>query len=394
MDHNKTRLSNFEKKIEKLRSKRGYLFAGSPYFLGLFGRDSLITSWQLLNYDSSIAKNALFALAEAQGKRVQASTQEAPGKILHEYYPNDTNRVWFNKYKLPGGWLKMGRPEYLSIDSTPLFLILYSKYYEKTSDRQTLLKLWPNAKKAMNWIINYGFYNKFLRYLPKDDKLKSQSWKDGIGKLLDDAISPLAIVEVQGYTYMAIKEISRIAYMMNERKYAATLDKKANLLKKNFNQKFWMQKQKYFALAVDGNEMQMKQITSNPGQLLFTGIVNEEKAHDIVKRLFMKDMFTPYGIRTHSTKEVEFDEIAYQLGTIWPHDNWIIAEGLRQLGYNEKYDKVKSALLKAADKFDTMPEYFGVTKKNKLIPLKKMSSKPCDPQAWSLGAAINFLTTA
>jgi glycogen debranching enzyme len=379
------------RKIKKLKSNRGYLFAGSPKFLGLFGRDSLISAWQLLDYDPLIARDTLIALAKIQGMHTVEETREEPGKIIHEYYAEDeTSTVWFNKYKAPVGWLKIGRAEYLAVDTTPLFIIILAKYYEKTGDRDTLERLWQNANMAIDWILNAGMMDKFLRYVPKEDKLKSQSWKDGIGKLLDDAISPVAVVEVQGYAYKAMKDMIWLMHEMGHTENIALLEEKAALLKKNFRESFWMEDAQYYALAMAGNGTRINAITSNPGHLLFTGILEKDEMDKVVKRLFMDDMFTPYGIRTHSLIDPNFDLFAYQLGSVWPHDNWIIAQGLKS-DYKNEYDRVKMAIIRAAQELKSVPEYYGVSTENELIPLGYMKSRPCDPQAWSLGALVNML---
>ncbi|MGI0100879.1 MAG: amylo-alpha-1,6-glucosidase [Candidatus Micrarchaeaceae archaeon] len=378
--------------LDVLRSSEGYLFAGSPKFKGLFGRDSIISSWQLLDYDASIARDTLIALAAVQGTKADQSTGEQPGKIIHEYYKSGvTSTEWFNSTKAQSGWLKMDRPEYLSIDSTPLFIILLSKYYQKTKDSKTLSMIWPHAKMAAEWIMDYGIKDKFVRYVPNDGKLRSQSWKDGAGKFLENLSSPVAIVEVQGYTYLAMRCMMDLMKATCDSELLERASAASSALKADFEERFWMEEYEYYAIAIDGNGRQVRSITSNPGHLLFTGIADAERARAIAKRITMGDMMTPYGIRTHSSKDGYFDPFAYQLGSVWPHDNWIIAQGLKAIGNDIGYEAVRNSVISAATKLRAMPEYYGVSKSNDLIPLNEMRTQPCDPQAWSLAALIDFI---
>jgi len=371
--------------------KEKFIMAGSPCFLGLFGRDSLITSWQLLDYDPQIAKSTLKILAKFQGKKIDFKTGEEPGKILHEYYPKSTPDSWWQKYKAHIKWLKRGEPNYMSLDSTPLFLIVLAEYYKKTKDKKFLEELWENIKKAIDWIIDFGDINKdgFLDYGKRKWKegLPVQSWKDASGDLFSGLKSPIAPVEVQGYAYLAFKEMAKLAEIFKKESLSQILERKAKILKKKFNQKFWMPESNFFALALDGKGKQKLTITSDPGHLLFTGICDKKKENKVVKRLFKPDLWTIYGIRTHSTLEQDFNPLSYQRGSIWPHNNWLIAQGLKKLGYKKEYQKIKKAILKAWKELKSIPEYYSVIDK-KIIRIKKA----CYPQSWSIGAVINFLS--
>ena len=385
-------IENIKKKlwrdINLLRDEQGFIRAGFPRFLGLFGRDSLITAWQLLDYDPLVARDTLSILAKFQGKKIDFETEEEPGKILHEYYPKNISNAWWKKYKAKHKWLKKGKRFYMSIDSTPLFLIVLAEYYQKTKDRAFVLRLWPNIIKAVNWILNYGDINKdgFVDYQQKNPYgLSDQSWKDS-GTL--GIKPPVAIVEVQGYVFLAFKQIAKLAKIFKEKKLANELLKESKILKKNLNQKFWMLKERYFALALDGKKQQFKKITSNPGHLLFTGILNKDKERAVVKKLFSTELWSPLGIRTHSTREPDFDFESYHQGSIWPHDNWIIAQGLKKLEYKQEYNKIKNALLKTYQSLDFIPELYGVTPDNQLKEIKRT----CKPQAWSSGALLELIS--
>lgn len=367
--------------INQLKTPYGFLLAGFPRFNKLFGRDSVISSWQLLDYDPQIAKNTLEILSKFQGEKINNISEEEPGKILHEHmigFDRHPRRNW-------------PFPYYGSIDATLLYLILFYFYFEKTGDKDFIEKFWYNIEKAIDWIFNYGDKDDdlFVEYERKNPEgLFNQGWKDS------DFIKPkppIAIVEVQGYEYFALIKISELAEMINKNyNFINKLREKAKKLKKKFNQDFWMEDKKYFALGLDGDKKQIKYITSNTGHLLFTEIVDQDKIQFIVEKLFSKELWTDYGIRTHSIYEENFDPLSYHLGSIWPHDNWIIAQGLKKLGYLEEYKKIKLALLRAFKEIGYLPEYYGVIDNE--IHLNDLKEKlPDYPQAWSSGALLNFV---
>jgi glycogen debranching enzyme len=376
-------IEKLKKEIESLRHQRGFLLAGLPRFNKLFGRDSIISSWQLLDYDISIAKNTLEILSELQGKEIDDLKEEEPGKILHEtdlVHKKHSHRNW-------------PFPYYGSIDSTPLYLILFYFYFEKTKDKNFIEKYWANIEKAIDWIFDYGDKDKnlFIEYEKKNPEgLDNQGWKDSGGFKIKP---PVEIVEVQGYEYLALEGTAYLAETLNkDHSFIQKLKERAGNLKEKFNQEFWMEDEKFFALALDGDKKQVKKITSNPGHLLFTGIIEEDKINFIVKRLFKDDMWTPYGIRTHSSLEKDFDPLSYHLGSVWPHDNWIIAQGLKKLGYQKEYDKIKEAIIWAYEEIGYLPEYYAVLD-DKIIFRGLKEKEPDYPQAWATGALINFLTT-
>lgn len=395
MINNRQKIKNkLLKGIKTLKDKRGFLRAGLPDYARLFGRDSLISAWQLLDKYSGITKATLEILSQYQGRVVNEEREEEPGKILHE---TDFNKNWHSKGYFPF-------PYYGSVDSTPLFLILFSFYYKKTKDLKFINSHWENILMALNWMIEYGDKDKdyFIEYQRKNPKgLFHQGWKDSFEDHLKIE-PPVAMVEVQGYQYLAFREISDLAEIRKDFDLAKKLRERAEILKKEFNKKFWMESldlsssfsrlkptyEKYFALALDGKKKQRRAITSNPGHLLFTGIIEEDKVDFVVKRLFQKDLWTPFGIRTHSTKEPDFDPRSYHLGSIWPYDNWTIAQGLKKLGYRREYQKVKNAVFFAQNILGFLPEFYGVV--NGEITLR-MKAKPSYLQAWSVGALFNFL---
>jgi len=378
------------KEIKQLKSKDGFLYAGLPHMKGLFGRDSLISAWQFLDYDPKIAKDTLKILAKAQGKKINLETEEEPGKILHEFYSKNTPDSWWNKHRARFKWLKRGKAIFKSIDSTLLFIILAGKYFEKTKDIKFTGKIFPNIEKAIEWIFKYGDMDGdgFIEYEKKAKLgMYHMAWKDREENHLSiDA--PVAIVEVQGYAYLAFLEAAKLAKAFDKSILEKKLLSKAQQLKKKFNKKFWMEREKFFCLALDKKKKQRKAITSNPGHLLFTGIVEKDKIAPTIKRLFAPDLWTSYGIRTHSDKEPDFDAMSYHLGSVWPHDNWIIAQGLKSLGYKNEYRKIKNALLLAYAKLGLIPEFYIVNGEKITM---KAKDKLAYPQAWATGALFNFL---
>jgi len=368
-------MKNLKKKllleIKELKDRKGFLKAGLPNYNRLFGRDALIAAWQLLDWNPGIAKATLAILAQYQGQLPNNEREEEPGKILHE--------MDFEKSRHPDSYFPF--PYYGSVDSTPLFLIVFAFYFKKTRDKKFLKNHWENILRALNWLEEYGDKDKdyFLEYQRKNPRgLYHQGWKDSFKDDLKIK-APVAMVEVQGYQYLALREMVELGAPS---KYKI----RAENLKEEFNKKFWLKDKKYFALALDGKKEQKKTITSNPGHCLFCGILEDKKAKAVVKRLFGKDLWTPYGIRNLSSNDPDFDPESFHRGSIWPHDNWIIAQGLKKLGFKEEYQKIKKAIFLAYREIGFLPECYGV-KKGKILPISKANY----PQAWATCALFNFL---
>lgn len=369
------------KEIQQLKDKKGFLKAGFPRFGRLFGRDSLISAWQLLEKNPGICQATLEILSQLQGKVFNDEREEEPGKIIHE---TGLAKSHHQKNHFPF-------PYYGSVDSTPLFLILFSFYYKKTKDLRFLNRRWKNILMALHWMEECGDKDKdlFLEYQRKSQKgLFHQAWKDSFENHLRIK-PPVAMVEAQGYQYLALKEAAFLAKIKKDRDLAEKLKGRAQKLKEKLNNDFWMGDKQYFALALDKDKKQRQAITSNPGHLLFTGILNKDKEGLVVERLFKEDLFTSFGIRTHSDQEPDFDAKSYHLGTVWPHDNWIVAQGFKRLGYETEYEEIKKAIMSAYKKIGFLPELYGVIDGKITLELKK---KPCYPQAWASGALFNFLS--
>lgn len=374
--------------LKKLKAPEGYFRAGLPRYNTLFGRDSLIAGWQLLGIDPLVAKNTLGVLAKLQGKRLRIKNEEEPGKILHE------DVKFLSKEGLRRLPAKMfcGYPYYGSIDSTPLFIIVAALYFEETGDAEFLKEIWPNIMSAVIWLkyfgdrdgdclIEYQRKNLFGSY--------HQGWKDSF-HFPHKISSPVAVVEVQGYAYLAYKKFCWLSQKLFQKPWP-NIETLAENLKRRFNEKFWIGD--FFAFCLDGKKQPLRIYTSNPGHLLFTGIIDEKRNNagesrilQLVKRLISDDLWTPYGIRTLSEKDPCFGADLRVSGPVWPHDNWIIIQGLRKTGYFAYADELEANLIKAFEKIGFMPECYGV-KNGEIIPERSA----CYPQAWSSAALLNLL---
>jgi len=372
------------KDIEMLKSPKGFLNAGHPRYNTLFGRDSLISSWQMLKIEPLIARDTLQNLVNYQGKTVNIKAEEEPGKILHEHRFTERERI-----KCPN-W---GFPYYGSIDSTPLFIILAAKYFKQTCDKKFLLHIWNNIVAAINWIRTFGDkdkdgYVEYKRLNPKG--LFHQGWRDCSQDHLNIK-PPVALVEVQGYVYEAYKSYIFLAENIGKSKNSKEILVKAKNLKRKFNDDYWMEKEKYFALALDGEKKPRRAMSSNPGHLLFTGIVNQNKIDALLSRFFQPDLWTPYGIRTLSTEDPNFNPYSYHMVSVWPHDNWIIYKGIENLGFNHHSNQIKKALLKAYRELGRIPELYTVIK-DRVIDLSQTDDRLANPiQAWSSAGLLNII---
>ncbi|WP_393971572.1 hypothetical protein OXIME_000139 [Oxyplasma meridianum] len=382
-------MSETTKQLDALRSPEGWLYAGLPKFKALFGRDSIISSLELINYDSSIAVSTINALMKMQGIGFNSRTMEEPGKIIHEH---QTDRELIEKRSKELPWLTVGK-NYFSVDSTPLFVILISEMWrnDKHLVREDMI---ISMVKAVKWIIEHGMNGSFLSYRkpPVDSGLQSQSWRDGIGSILDEMKSPISIVGVQGYAYYSLKKAYEVLRGFGS-EYKELIDEiqfSLRFIRDNLYEYFQIDDGTYLGLALDGDGVLNRTITSDPGHLLFSGILDGRQQNEIVKRLFEPDLLTDYGIRCMSKLDPFFDSKAYQRGSIWPHDNWMIAIGLLKNGFLKQYGDLRERILHASEILGGLPEYFGVSRGGTIIENEKMRIKPCFPQAWSTGAEIYF----
>lgn len=365
-----------------------FFSAGLPWYGALFGRDSIIASLETLAYEPQVAEQTLRLLAKYQGSKNDEWRDEQPGKILHELRRGELA----NLNEIPQ------TPYYGSVDSTPLFLILLGEHAKWTGDLQLFRDLGPNVERALHWMDKYGDEtgNGYLSYATKSSKgLGNQGWKDSGDSVMNAdgslATAPIALVEVQGYVYRARLLMADLYARSGEQAIAGRLREQAQDLKTRFNRDFWMEEKSFYAIALQKNNRQAAVISSNPGQALWTEIVEEVKAAAVADHLTAPDMYSGWGIRTLSTNERRANPIGYHLGTVWPHDNAIIAAGLRHYGFDQKAIQVLDGILQAARYFEhyRLPEVFaGFSRDQFAAPVRYPVA--CHPQAWA-AASVPFL---
>jgi glycogen debranching enzyme len=367
----------------------GYPAAGTPWYDTLFGRDTAVTGLQTVWLKPDMSKQCLGALARWQGKKFDAWRDEEPGRILHELRVGELTRT---------GMLPFS-PYYGSVDSTPLFLLLAADYFRWTGDIELMQSLETNLRAALHWIEEYGDLNNdgFVEYEKQSPAgMVNQGWKDsfdsmvhGDGTLLDP---PIALVEVQAYTYAAECGLAIVFDALGDAELAADLRARANSLRDRFRREFW--DEGCFALALDGDGHPSRAVTSNAGHALWAGIASRDQAGKQTTRLFKKDMFSGWGIRTLSEDSPRYNPQGYHVGTVWPHDNSMIAMGLKRYGFEGHLNRLATAIFEAAKSFPyyRLPELFGGearTAHNSPVPYPVA----CRPQAWAAGA-VPLITQA
>jgi glycogen debranching enzyme len=363
--------------------------AGLPWFMSIFGRDSLLTSYQALPFVPELATTTLRALAAWQGTRRDDFRDEEPGKILHELRFGEMTAFEARPHS----------PYYGAADSTPLFLILLDETERWTGDRALVDDLEGEARAALHWIDAYGDRNgdgyvEYERHM--NTGLENQCWKDSWNSILfaDGSMSklPRSTCEIQGYVYDAKLRAARLARnFWNDPALADRLEREAADLKERFNRDFWLPDRQAFALAIDGERRKVDALTSNIGHLLWSGIADPERAAACVGHLMGDQLFSGWGIRTMAEGEGGYNPIGYHLGTVWPHDNSIIVAGLARYGYREQAARVAMAILDAATYFNgRLPEAFaGYRRDLTSFPVEYPTA--CSPQAWASGTPLLLL---
>ena len=367
------------------------LAAGIPWFATIFGRDSIITAYQALLLNPQLAIDTLQVLARYQGREYNDWRDEEPGKILHEYRQGEMTRCGEMPFS----------PYYGTLDATPLFLILLSETFNWTADEALVRKLLPAAYAALDWIDRYGDldHDGLLEYQRRSPKgLVNQGWKDSWDYSMHAdgtlAPAPIAPVEVQGYVYDAKYRMASLLRAFGDTARADKLKREAADLAKRLDKAYWMPERNFFAMALDGEKRQLQPISSNPGHLLFTRALSKERVRAVVNRLMQEDMFTGWGWRTLSRQEPTFNPLSYHRGSVWPHDNSIIAHGMALNDFRQPAIQVLTSLFQAAMNFRDyrLPELFcGVQRRDHDEPVHYPVS--CSPQAWASGSWFLLLSS-
>src|SRR5215472_1719907 len=367
--------------------------AGLPWFMTIFGRDSIFTSLQALPFSSELAATTLLALAERQGTRIDDFRDEDPGRILHEMRYGEMTAFEERPHS----------PYYGNADATALYVVLLDEYERWTGDTKLVRELEHAARAALNWIDEYADLqgNRYVSYQRRktDTGLENMCWKDSW-----DSISyrngdlpgfPRATCELQGYAYDAKIRGARLARQVwHDDGLADRLEKEAADLKRRFNRDFWVEDGEYFAVAVDADGRKVDSLTSNIGHLLWSGIVDTTKARSVARHLLGPRLFSGWGVRTLAEGEARYNPIGYHVGTVWPFDNSFIAWGLRRYGFKDEAAHIAAGILQAAEIFaGRLPEAFGGYPRG-LTKYPVQYPTACSPQAWSTGAPLLLLRTA
>jgi len=366
--------------------------AGLPWFMTMFGRDSIFTSLQALPFTPELARTTLEVLGDWQGSRVDDFRDEDPGRILHELRYGE----------LPAFEQRPHSPYYGSADATPLYVVLLDEYERWTGDTKLVREREREARAALDWIDGYADLcdNGYISYKRRNEEtgLENQCWKDSW-----DSISyrdgrlpgfPRATCELQGYAYDAKVRGARLARSVwKDDALAKRLEREAADLKRRFNRDFWVADEGYFALALDADGNQVDALSSNNGHLLWSGIVDASKAKSVARHLMGPRLFSGWGIRTLAEGEGRYNPIGYHVGTVWPFDSSFVAWGLRRYGFKDEAAQVASGLLDAAEFFEgRLPEAFGGYERSVTrYPVQYPTA--CSPQAWSTGAPLLLLRT-
>jgi glycogen debranching enzyme len=370
------------------QEEHAVIAAGAPWFMTLFGRDSLITAWMLLPLDLSLALGTLRTLASLQGERVNPLNEEQPGRILHE-----TRSGRDASLALGGGSVYYG-----TADATPLFVMLLGELARWGLPDEAADELLPHADRALDWIINYGDRDGdgFVEYERATEQgLVNQGWKDSFDGITfasgQIAKPPIALAEVQGYVYAAYLARAHFARERGETEAARHWAEKARTLRRDFNRAFWLPDRGYYALGLDGDKRPIDALGSNMGHCLWTGIVDRDKATQVAGHLTSRPMFSGFGIRTLATGMGAYNPMSYHNGSVWPHDNAICAAGLMRYGFVPQAQQVASGILEAADRFGgRLPELFcGFDRGDFAAPVAYPTS--CSPQAWAAAAPFLLL---
>jgi len=395
LDRGLLRRSQMDLRILVEEFETGLLpMAGIPWYSVPFGRDSLITSIQMLMVNPEIARGTLRYLAQHRGRKVDTEREEEPGKILHELRYGELANLKLIPHT----------PYYGTVDATPLFLVCLVETMDWLNDTDLFVELLPATLAALNWIDEFGDLDGdgFVEYAERArGGVRNQGWKDSSDSLLypdgRPAELPAALVEVQGYVYQAKVGLSRILERMGQLPMAERLAREADKLRRKFELKFWLDEEQFYAQALDRVKAPIPSVTSNPAHCLWAGICDPERAEILRDRLLGPDMFSGWGIRTLSSRSPHYNPMSYHNGTVWPHDNSIAVAGLRRYRHTEAASQVIDGIMEAGFRMPNyrLPELFCGFRRDQRFnngPAEYLVS--CNPQAWGAGAAFQLLQTA
>jgi glycogen debranching enzyme len=363
-------------------------YAGIPWYVAPFGRDSLITALQVLPYQPEVARGTLGFLARHQGTTDDPFTDQEPGKIFHEYRRGELAAC----REIPF------IPYYGTVDATPLYVILLAEYLRWTGDLDLARALWPAAERALAWMEAAGSDRGYLAYRRRSPiGLDNQGWKDSRDAVMhasgELATPPIAVVEAQGYQFAALQGAAEVADAIGHPDTATACRQRAKTLQERFEADFWMDEEGFYALALDGDGRPCRVIASNAGHCLWSRIVSAPRAAAVARRLLAEDLFTGWGLRTLSSRERWYNPMSYHNGSVWPHDTAIAALGLRAYGFVEPFLTLAAGLFQAVEHFDRarMPELFcGFPRQPGREPTRYPVA--CSPQAWSAGVAFQIVS--